>query len=98
MHKAESIVVVAKQIKAFAHRECCKQAVEIKIFINFSIAPSKYSHGNAANLEMSVAYVASVVRHHANQIALFHSLFNVGNSSGEHPWVKAEQRFFLASS
>ena len=81
MHKAESIVVVAKQIKAFAHRECCKQAVEIKIFINFSIAPSKYSHGNAANLEMSVANVAAVVGIYRNNVAFLNIFIGMSNGS-----------------
>ena len=74
MHKTECVIVVAEQIEAFAHGIGSIEAVEVEIFIYFGVTPCEYSHGNAANLEVPIADLSSIVGKNTHKVTLIYSI------------------------
>ena len=96
MHQAESIVVGAAQPESLTHLVCLCKALHKKCGVDFCVVESENTHGDAANLIVSVADEVALVVVNSHQVTFFY-VVHASNCPRENPGVKSLERFLFTS-
>ena len=96
MHQAESIVVGTAQSESLTHLESLGESLHKKCGVDFCIVESENTHGNAANLIVSVADEVALVVVNSHQVTFFY-VVHASNCPRENPGVKSLERFLFTS-
>ena len=97
MHKTEHIVVLtSNKTYGSTHIPRRLKTGYPEVGVNLNIAEREHSHGNAANLVVSVADKVALVVVNGHQVTFFY-VVHASNCPRENPGVESLERFLFAS-